>query len=159
MTAADGCVSGESLSSHFGGRPWCATSIDAENNPTSRSACAPLTLIHTVAGRGGTTEETSTPVDIDSRLYRYTPSETSLPSSGPEFHLVLSSRKDRSVVAYSTPFAIECAHYRVLITLKAGEKLTIDSSLITDLSSALNFPASKITDVKEYGDKALISRD
>jgi hypothetical protein len=155
VTAADGCVSGETSSSHFGGQPWCATAVDADKNPTSRSACAPLALVHTVAGRGGSAaEESLQPVDIDSQLYRYTPSEVSLPGAGPEFHLVLSSRKDRSVIAYSSPFALECTHYKVSITLKTGVSMPSESRVIADVASSLAFPASKISGVKERGDTA-----
>lgn len=155
ITAAEGCVSGETSSSHFGGRPWCATAVDADKNPTSRSACAPLTLVNTVAGRGGLVAEGSLqPVDIDERLYRYTPSSANLPGPGPEFHLVLSSRKDRSVIAYSSPFALECTHYKIFLTLKSGIPMPSESRAIAEVASLLGFPASKITSVTERGDTA-----
>ncbi len=155
ITAADGCISGETSSSHFGGRPWCATAVDDDKNPTSRSACAPLTLVNTVAGRGGLVAEGSLqPVDIDERLYRYTPSSANLPGAGPEFHLVLSSRKDRSVIAYSSPFALECTHYKIFLTLKSGISMPSVSRVVADAASLLAFPESKITSVKERGDTA-----
>ena len=148
----------ESTSTHFRGEEWCATEVDVINlHPVKRGVCESLPFIKrldaeelTIYSTDGVTPSMMDPwsssprIPVEDGFVRWTPSEMSLPAQGSQYHLVLSSIDDRTMIQSSQTFVVLCASYAMQVQLKLGSATPKMENVIEDLANNLKVPTSMI---------------
>ena len=156
-----GCVS-ESTTTHYRGEEWCATEVeDVSLHPVKRGVCESLPFIKrldveelTIYLTDGVTPTMMDPwsssprIPVENGFVRWTPSEMSLPAQGSQYHLVLSSIDDRTMIQSSQTFVVLCASYAIQVQLKLGSATPTLENVVEDLAHNLKVPAAMIGSIE-----------
>ena len=155
----------ESASTRFLGQEWCPTSVDKDLNPMTRGVCESLLLIKQIPmeeisiydSNQQLANQTLPSIPIEVGYIRWKTSEMSLPAQGEQYHVVLSSTLDRTVIGASNTFTILCTSYSIQVQLLPGSQQPSVEVVQKDLSSNLNVPPSSIRMVIISGNPIAIS--